>query len=221
MEPNNIVDRITAQALLPLFYHDDPAVCVDVVKALYSSGIKIIEFTNRGKFALENFKALIHERDKTMKDLLLAVGTIKTSSDAEAFINAGADFLVSPVFDEGVNKAAKAKNILWIPGCMTATEIHRAEQEGYSLVKIFPGDLLKPAFIKATKDLFPRMKFIVTGGVEATQENISSWFTAGAAAVGMGSKLITAEILRDKNYTQLAQDATNALALITAFRKNP
>lgn len=207
-------ERIKEQRLLPLFYHDDLQVCIPVMNALYEGGVRVIEFTNRGDNALQNFKGLIKERDAGMPDLLLCAGTIKTPEHASRFIDAGADVLISPVFDNSVCDVAYMQKILWIPGCTTPTEIHTAEKSGCNLIKLFPGDLLKPAFVEAIKPLFPGLDFVVTGGVDTSKENITAWFKAGVCAVGMGSKLITKEILKNKEYHLITSSVRDVLKII-------
>ena len=219
MEREEVVLQLKEQGVLPLFYHADLQVCLDVVKALYSAGIRAIEYTNRGEAAYENFKALVAERNENMKDLLLAIGTIRTAEQATKFINAGADFLISPVFDAGVCDIAYMNKVLWIPGCMTPTEIHVAENAGCQMVKLFPGNILGPAFVSGIKELFPAMDFMPTGGVEVSKENISEWFKAGVSAVGLGSNLISKDVLEKRNYTSLSTLTKEALSIIAAIRE--
>jgi 2-dehydro-3-deoxyphosphogluconate aldolase/(4S)-4-hydroxy-2-oxoglutarate aldolase len=214
-----VIDKIKEQCVVPLFYHDDAATCIAITKTLYNVGIRLIEFTNRGAAALHNFKALIAERNANMPGLLVGAGTIKTDNAANDFIEAGADFLVSPVFDSSVCDTAYMQKILWIPGCMTPTEIHVAEQAGCKLIKLFPGNLLQPGFVSAVKELFPGMLFMPTGAVEANETNLESWFDAGVCAVGIGSKLISNEILASKNTAVLHEKTTALLKLIAAVKK--
>lgn len=214
-----IITRLKAQGLLPLYYHTDSTVCIGIAKALYAAGIRSIEFTNRGAEALKNFKALVAERDRSMKDLHLAVGTIRTAEQATHFREAGADYLISPVFDADVCDTAYLHKLLWIPGCMTPTEIHTAENAGCHLVKLFPGNVLGPSFVSGIRDLFPGMDFMPTGGVEVHRENLQAWFAAGVCAVGMGSKLITKERMETKDYKAIEEETKKALDLISAIRK--
>jgi 2-dehydro-3-deoxyphosphogluconate aldolase/(4S)-4-hydroxy-2-oxoglutarate aldolase len=213
------IDCIHQQGILPLFYHDSSTVCGHVSMALYAAGVKGIEFTNRGAKALENFKSLVQLRDSSMKGLLLGIGTIKTADEAKAFIDAGADFLVSPVFDNGVCDVAYMNKLLWIPGCMTPTEIHVSQQAGCQLVKLFPGNVLGPGFVEAILPLFNKMSFVVTGGVDTTEESIRSWFKAGVAGVGLGSKLINKQVLEKGAYSELTQKTKEVLAIVSSVNK--
>jgi len=203
--------------LLPLFYHEDITVCKEMVKALYRAGIRCIEFTNRGPLALENFKLLLAHRNENYPDLVLAIGTIQNQKQAEAFIEAGADFLISPFFDQSIADAAYLHKKLWIPGCMTSTEIHMAENAGSDLIKLFPGNVLGPGFVSAIKPLFPSISFLVTGGVDTSRENLTAWFKAGVVGVGMGSKLMSEELLASKNYAAIEVETTKALAIINSI----
>lgn len=214
-----IILQLKQQKLLPLFYHSDSVVCIEVARALYRAGIRSIEFTNRGAEAMNNFKMLVAERNNSMKDLLLAVGTIRTSEQASKFIEAGADYLISPMFDADVCDAAYINKVLWIPGCMTPTEIHEADVAGCTIIKLFPGNVLGPSFVSGIKELFPKVDFMPTGGVEATKENLEAWFAAGVVAVGMGSKLISKKLMEEKNYTGIEKETKNVLETIAGITK--
>ncbi len=215
MNPNEIIiQKIKQQKMLPLFYHSDVTVCLGVMNALYAAGIRIIEFTNRGEAAEKNFKAMVEVRNQSMKDLLLSIGTIRNAAQANAFMEAGADFLISPVFDSAVCAAANNHKKLLIPGCMTPTEIHVAENAGCQLVKLFPGNLLGPSFVNAIKELFPVVDFIPTGGVEINKENLEAWFVSGVCAVGMGSKLISKKLMDARDFTAIENETRIALQLI-------
>lgn len=212
-----IIVKLKMQGLMPLFFHADENVSIEVMKALYNAGVRLIEYTNRGETALKNFTAMKDVAEKNYPDLFLGAGTIKDDKTAAQFINAGADFLVSPAFVENVFDIATRNKILWIPGCMTPTEILKAENIGLSLVKLFPGNILGPGYVKAIKDIFPAMSFMPTGGVDTTGENLKEWFNAGVCAVGMGSKLISKEILQQKNYEKITTQATLMLDRIKAI----
>lgn len=208
-----LINQIKSGGMLPLYYHDDIAICENVLKALYNGGVRCVEFTNRGAQALTNFTHLVSLKP-SMPGLILGIGTIKTPQDATAFIEAGADFLISPCFDASVADVAYLQKTLWIPGCMTPTEIHIAHKAGALLIKLFPGNVLGPGFVEAVKSLFTEIDFIVTGGVEPTEQNISAWFKAGVVGVGLGSKLITKEVLVNKNFAKLESQTKELVQLI-------
>jgi len=214
-----IIERIRQQGVIPLFYHDDATVSHEVVQALYDGGIRIIEYTNRGEAAFENFKSLVRARDKQWPGLLLALGTVKSLKDAKAAIKCEPDFIISPGLHPEAGEKITEEGILWIPGCMTPSEIMRAEEAGVRLVKLFPGSNLGPQFVAAIKELFPAMEFMPTGGVELSEENIRSWFKAGVCAVGLGSKVISKELLDKKDYAGVTERAKEALAIIQAIKK--
>jgi len=215
---NGIIKKIAEQGVLPLYFHPDPTVSVEVLKALYAAGIRAVEYTNRGEAALDNFKLLKETRDQELPELLLGIGTIKRKKEAKAFMKAGADFIIAPGMIEEVAETVHKEDMLWIPGCMTTTEIIRAEDAGAKLIKLFPGNLLGPSFVSAIKELFPDLLFMPTGGVEVSKENLTGWFKSGVVAVGMGSKLITKEILANKDYSQLAAKTKEAIALVNEVR---
>ncbi|BAU53873.1 bifunctional 4-hydroxy-2-oxoglutarate aldolase/2-dehydro-3-deoxy-phosphogluconate aldolase [Mucilaginibacter gotjawali] len=209
-----VLNSILTQGMLPLFFYEDPEVSLQITRSLYKAGIRVFEYTNRGKQALDNFKVLRKAVDKEMADLYLGIGTIKNVSEAETFIDAGADFIVSPIVNGEVAKAAHKHKLLWIPGCMTPTEIYAAQKHGAELIKIFPANILGPAFVSSIKELFPGQLFMPTGGVDLTSENINAWFHSGVSAVGMGSKLISREVLDSRLYDKVVTDTITALELV-------
>lgn len=213
-----ILQTIVSQGVLPLYFNKDEDVSSSVLRALYDAGIRTVEYTNRGEAALANFKALRLLCDMELKDMQLGIGTIKTGDEAKAFIDAGADYLISPGVVKAAAKAAAKNGLLYVPGCMTPTEIIKAEAMGARLVKIFPGNILGPGYISAIKELFSGLKFMVTGGVEPDEENLRGWFSAGVVAVGMGSKLITKQSLETKEYAKITALTQELLQMIQSIR---
>jgi 2-dehydro-3-deoxyphosphogluconate aldolase / (4S)-4-hydroxy-2-oxoglutarate aldolase len=207
-------DTIIAQGILPLYFNADETISVDVLRAIYKAGIKAVEYTNRGEAALNNFKKLVEVRNSEMPGLLLGIGTIKNLEQAESYIVAGADFMVSPGFVKEVAEYAIRREILYAPGCMTPTEIIAAENAGIQLIKLFPGNLLGPEFLSGIRDIFPKLLFMPTGGVDTTKESIEAWFKAGVCAVGMGSKLISKKLMEQKDYTTIEKMTTEVLDII-------
>lgn len=201
---SEILSLISSQGMLPLYFYKDTEVTLNVLKSLYNAGVRTVEYTNRGEAALKNFKEMRRVCDNELNGMYLGVGTIKNADAAEAFIDAGADYIISPGLVKKVAKVADKNEMLWVPGCMTPTEIIRAEQLGAKLVKLFPGNLLGPAFLQAVKELFPELLFMPTGGVDLDKENIAGWFKAGVCAVGMGSKLISKQLLEQRDYAKIS-----------------
>lgn len=187
---NSVLQVIVQQGMLPLCYHNESAQVIAIVNTLYQAGVRVFEFTNRGDKAEEVFATLLKARDERMPELYLGIGTIKTVDEAAVFLKLGADFVVSPTMNAAVGERVHAAGLLWIPGCMTPTEIYTAQQHGAALIKLFPANILGPGFMSAIKDLFKGQLFIPTGGVDIELNNLKSWFDAGVCAVGMGSKLI-------------------------------
>jgi len=215
----NVTDAILQQGILPLYYNADETVSIEVLRAIFKAGIKAVEYTNRGEAALKNFKKLVEVRNSEMADMLLGVGTIKNLQHAESYVNAGADFLVSPGLVNEVVDYADNKNIFYAPGCMTPSEIIAAENKGIGFIKLFPGNLLGPEFVSTIKDIFPKLLFMPTGGVDITKENIEGWFKAGVCAVGMGSKLISKKLMEQKDYAAIEKLTKEVLEIIQSTKK--
>ena len=215
---NALLQLIPQQGILPLFFHKDPEVSIQVLKALYDAGIRTVEYTNRGEAALANFKLMKQLCESEMKDLYLGIGTIKNADMARTFIDAGADYLICPGWVPEVAEVADQHDMLWVPGCMTPSEIIAAENKGARMIKLFPGNVLGPGFMSAIKELFPQLLFMPTGGVELDRDNIAGWFKAGVCAVGMGSKLITKPLLEAKQYNQITEATRAVMAIIKTIQ---
>jgi 2-dehydro-3-deoxyphosphogluconate aldolase/(4S)-4-hydroxy-2-oxoglutarate aldolase len=214
-----ILQTILGQGILPLFYWESPSVCVKVIQTLYRAGVRAVEYTNRGTAALGNFTMLKMTLAAEAPDLYLGIGTIKSAAEAKAFIKAGADFLVAPIVNPEVAAVAAEQNMLWIPGCMTPTEIYRAQELKAAAIKIFPANIVGPEFISSIRELFQDQIFIPTGGVEIDEDNVRSWFKAGVSAVGFGSRLISKDILKTENYDLLYENTLEALRLARNAQK--
>lgn len=219
MKKETLLELIPQQGILPLYFNKDTQVSLDLLRALYAAGIRTVEYTNRGEAALANFTAMRKLCDEEMKDMYLGIGTIKNGAMAQTFIDAGCDFIICPGLVESVAKTADAANMLWVPGCMTPSEIIAAENLGAKMIKLFPGNIIGMAFMQAVKELFPGLKFMPTGGVDTTKENIEGWFKAGVCAVGMGSKLVTKAIMDNKQYDELIAETKKVMAIINDCKK--
>jgi 2-dehydro-3-deoxyphosphogluconate aldolase/(4S)-4-hydroxy-2-oxoglutarate aldolase len=213
-----IMSLVPQQGILPLYFYKDTTVSVEVLKALYAAGIRAVEYTNRGEAALTNFREMRKVCDAELKGMYLGIGTIKNGEMAQQFIDAGTDYLICPGLVESVVEVADRNNMLWVPGCMTPSEIIKAETLGAKLIKLFPGNILGPGFVSAIKEIFPGLLFMPTGGVELDKDNIAGWFKAGVCAVGMGSKLITKQLLEAKDYAQITTATRQAMDIVKSVK---
>ena len=213
-----VSDAIIAQGMLPLYFNADQEVTIEILRALYRAGIKAIEYTSRGEAALSNFTKMVEIRNAEMPDLLLGIGTIKNLQQAQEYFEVGANFFISPGFVPEVASFLKSKEVLYSPGCMTPTEIIAAENAGVKFIKLFPGNMLGPDFLSGIKDIFPKLLFMPTGGVDTTRANIEGWFKAGVSAVGMGSKLISKQLMADKEYATIESETKAVLNLIQSIK---
>lgn len=205
--------------MVPLFYHSDSEVAKAVLKACYDGGARLMEFTNRGDFTIEIFTDLIKYALAELPGMILGVGSVTDAAAASQYMLAGANFVVTPVFREDIALVCNRRKVLWSPGCGSLTEIANAEEWGCELVKLFPGSTYGPSFVKAIKGPQPWTSIMPTGGVSTEEENLRGWFDAGVTCVGMGSKLISKEILANKDYHALETEVRSVLELIRRIRK--
>ena len=220
MKRIDVVLKMRETGVIPLYYNPDLEVMKEVVSACYRGGMNIFEFTNRGDMAHELFARLVHWSSKEMPDLMLGVGTVVDAGTCSLYIQMGAKFIVSPLLNEEMARVCNRRKILWMPGCATASEIGKAEELGAEVVKLFPGPTVGGAkFLKAYLGPCPWSNIMPSGGVSPTLENLSEWFKAGAFCVGMGSQLITREIIENKDYKKLEETAASALKIITDLKK--
>lgn len=209
-----IAAAISKQKLIPLFYTGNAEQAIAITGLLYQEGIRVIEFTNRGAEALNVFAALAKHKKAHWPEMQLLTGTIFTPEQARAFLDAGADGLISPFFDPQMAAFVSESGACWIPGCMTPSEINQALKAGSNTIKLFPGNTLGTGFLKAIKPVFPDVQFMITGGVELTEENISGWFAAGAAALGLGGNWISAEALRNNDLPDIKTKTHQGIAIL-------
>lgn len=209
---------ICNMGLVPVFYHDDENTCKEIVSACYRGGLRVFEFTNRGSQALKNFGILKKHIQANCSGMLLGAGTIFNYKDSIEFINAGADFIVSPAFIPSMVQVQTTHTTLWIPGCATISELAQAGELGVGMMKIFPGDLLGPKFAKAALSVMPSLKLMPTGGVEPTVESITAWFESGVSAVGVGSLLFSKNFIEQKNWTGIEEKIRQTLAIVQELK---
>jgi 2-dehydro-3-deoxyphosphogluconate aldolase/(4S)-4-hydroxy-2-oxoglutarate aldolase len=189
--------------MVPLFYHPNVELGKKVLKACYDGGARLLEFTARGDFAFEVFSELNKYAIKELPGMIMGVGSITDAGAASMFMQMGANFIVTPSLREDIAMVCNRRKVLWSPGCGTLTEINKAEELGCEIVKLFPGAIYGPGFVKAIKGPQPWTSVMPTGGVSTDEDNLKGWFDAGVTCVGMGSKLISKEILANKDFKGL------------------
>lgn len=213
-----IIDGMKGAGIVPLFTHDNPEDAQQVLEAAYRGGIRVFEFTNRRINSFEVFVHLLNV-SKIYPDLMLGIGTIMDGPTTKKFIEAGADFIISPILKLEMARVCHENDVPWIPGCATLTEIVTAKDNGAEIIKLFPASILGPGFVSSIMPVVPGLQLMITGGVEPTEKSLSSWFKAGAACVGMGSQLFTKEILTQKDWPLLQQKVAECLRIAKSVRK--
>ena len=214
-----VLTAMMEQGVIPVFYHPDVEVCTNVIQACANGGAKCIEFTNRGDFASHVFLEVTRHFAKADKSVIMGVGSVLDAPTAGIYIANGANFVVGPVLNADVAKVCNRRKIPYSPGCGSASEISAAEELGVEIVKIFPGTQVGgPEFVKAVLGPMPWTRIMPTGGVDPTEESLRAWFGAGIVAAGMGSKLITSELLKAKDYAGIEQKVRDTIALIKKIR---
>jgi 2-dehydro-3-deoxyphosphogluconate aldolase/(4S)-4-hydroxy-2-oxoglutarate aldolase len=206
--------------MIPLFYNDDIEISKKIVQACYQGGARLLEFTHRGDFAHEVFRELISFANHSLPGMILGVGSVSDVASASYYLMNGANFIVTPVYREDIAILCNRRKVLWSPGCGSLTEIAKAEEMGADLVKLFPGNIYGPEFVKAVKGPQPWTHIMPTGGVTTEETNLKSWFDAGVSCVGLGSKLISKEIIDNQAYEELAKRVEKTLQLIQRLKRN-
>jgi len=211
--------KMQETGMVPVFYHKDVEVCKQVVKACYEGGVRLFEFINRGDFATLVFAELNQWAADACPEMIMGVGSVIDEATAAMYIALGANFIVSPLLDEGTAKVCNKRKIAWSPGCGSVTEIGRAHELGAEIVKVFPGkEVGGPGFVKAVKGPMPWTSIMPSSGVSPDEENLKQWFEAGATCVGMGSQLFPKEVLTKKNYGYITETCEAALAIIRRLK---
>lgn len=213
-----VASAMKEMGMVPLFFHADVSLGKKVLKACYEGGARLLEFTSRGDFAHEVFGELNRYALSELPGMIMGVGSITDAGAASTYMLLGANFIVTPVLREDIALVCNRRKVLWSPGCGSLTEIARAEELGCEVVKLFPGDVYGPNFVKAVRGPQPWTSIMPTGGVEPTEENLRAWFDAGVTCVGMGSKLISKSILGNEDFLGLENKVRETLAMIENIR---
>jgi 2-dehydro-3-deoxyphosphogluconate aldolase/(4S)-4-hydroxy-2-oxoglutarate aldolase len=204
--------------MIPLFFHSDVELGKKVITACYAGGARLLEFTSRGDFAHEVFAELNKYALQELPGMIMGVGSVTDAGAASLYMQLGTNFIVTPVLREDIAIVCNRRKVLWSAGCGSLTEIARAEELGCEIVKLFPGSTYGPGFVKAIKGPCPWTDIMPTGGVSTEESNLRGWFEAGVTCVGMGSQLISREILTQKDFARLEEDVRKTLAIIKSVR---
>ncbi len=214
-----VAAKMAETGMLPLFYHSDIEIAKKTLKACYDGGARLLEFTSRGDFAHEIFAQLNKYVLAELPEMIMGVGSVTDAAAASLYMQLGANFIVTPVLREDIALVCNRRKVLWSAGCGSLTEIAKAEELGGEIIKLFPGSTYGPDFVKAIKGPQPWTSIMPTGGVSTEEDNLRGWFDAGVTCVGMGSQLISKEVLANQDYQGLKIKVAETLALIKKIRK--
>ena len=215
-----VLTAMMEQSIIPVFYDPDVEVCRNVIQACANGGAKCVEFTNRGDFAAHVFLDVRRHFADADPSVIMGVGSIVDAPTAGIYIANGAKFVVGPLLNEDVAKVCNRRGIPYSPGCGSATEIGDAQELGCEIVKVFPGSSVGgPDFVRSVMGPMPWTRIMPTGGVEPTEPSLRQWFSAGIVACGIGSNLITRELLRTKDYAGIEQKVRDTIELTRRIKR--
>ena len=209
-----VIQAMKDTGMVPVFYHPDVEISKQVLKACYEGGVRVFEFTNRGDFAQEVFKELNKFALKELPGMILGAGSIVDPGTASLYIQLGANFIVGPVYNPAIAPVCNRRLVPYSPGCATPTEVSAAQEAGCDVCKVFPGDVLGPAFVKNLRGPMPWSQIMVTGGVKPEKANLEAWFKAGVTCVGMGSNLFPKDAIAAGEWSRITELCKNALQII-------
>ena len=213
-----VINKMMELRMVPLFYHSDFQVAKNILQACYNGGARLIEFTNRGDFAIEVFSKLIKFASKELPGMIVGIGSVTDSAAASQYMLLGANFVVTPVLREDIAIVCNRRKVLWIPGCGSLSEIAKAEEMGCEFIKLFPGNVYGPDFIKSVKAPQPWSSIMPTGGVSIEKSNLLGWFKGGAHCVGLGSQLISKEVLINQDFKKLEKNVFDTIQFIQKIK---
>lgn len=213
-----VLNAFSTCGMVPVFYNSDISTARSVLKACAEGGVRMFEFTNRGDFAHEVFAGLVKYAESELPGLILGAGSVADAPTAALYMQLGANFIVGPLFNPEVARVCNRRAVPYVPGCGSVTEIGSAQEAGCEICKVFPGDVLGPAFVKGVMAPMPWTRIMVTGGVKPEEGNLRAWFGAGASCVGMGSNLFPADAVREGDWKRISSLCADALEIIAGVR---
>lgn len=209
-----VLAKMAAAPMVPVFYHKDVETAKAVVKACYDGGVRLFEFTNRGDFAHEVFAEVVKYAAEACPEMAVGVGSIVEPGTASLYMQLGACFVVGPLFNPEVARVCNRRGVPYVPGCGSVTEVGMAQEAGCEVCKLFPGDVLGPKMVKGLMAPMPWSKIMVTGGVAPEADNLRAWFEAGAFCVGMGSKLFPKATVATGDWTAISRKCAECFEAI-------
>ena len=213
-----VLTTMQETGMVPVFYHADAAVAKQVLKACYDGGVRAFEFTNRGDFAHEVFGELVKYANAELPGMILGIGSVVDPATAALYLQLGANFVVGPVYNPAVVPVCNRRLVPYCPGCGSASEVSAAQEAGCDVCKVFPGDVLGPAFVKNLRAPMPWSRIMVTGGVKPERANLEAWFKAGVTCVGMGSNLFPKDAVAAGDWARITELCRDALQIIQEVR---
>ena len=213
-----VLTAIRETGIVPVFYNGDIEISKNVLKACYEGGIRAFEFANRGDFAQEVFKELVKYANAELPGMIMGIGSVVDPGTAALYLQLGANFVVGPLFNPAIAPICNRRNVPYAPGCGSVSEVGAAQEAGCDLCKVFPGDVLGPAFVKGLRAPMPWSKLMVTGGVKPTRENLEGWFKAGVYCVGMGSNLFPKDAIAAGDWGKISDLCRDALDIVEKVR---
>lgn len=214
-----VLDRLFSTKIVPVFYHSELDICRNILKSCYDAGVHIFEFTNRGANAYDIFVDLRNYANNFLPGMLLGIGSIIDKATTEKFILAGADFVVSPILRPEMGEMCRFYNRIWIPGCLSLTEMVDATQSGADVVKLFPASTMGAAYLKAILAPLPNLKIMPTGGIDPSEQNLNEWLGAGAKCIGLEGKFFKQEYIDARNFDAIKEDLKAAYTIAQSFKK--
>lgn len=213
-----VITTMKETGIVPVFYNSDLEISKKVLKACYDGGIRAFEFTNRGDFAQEVFAELVKYASKELPGMIMGIGSIVDPATAALFLQLGANFVVGPVFNPAVAPICNRRLVPYCPGCGSVSEVNAAQEAGCDVCKIFPGDVLGPAFVKDLRGPMPWSQVMVTGGVKPEKSNLEAWFKAGVTCVGMGSNLFPKEVIAAGEWSKISELCRAAIEIVQTVK---
>jgi 2-dehydro-3-deoxyphosphogluconate aldolase/(4S)-4-hydroxy-2-oxoglutarate aldolase len=216
----HVLNETIRIGVMPTFYDPDFETSVNLVQACVAGGARIVEYMNRGDNAYRIFSDLVLHFAIADPSVILGVGSIVDPATAALFISSGANFVVGSIFNSEVARVCNRRKVAYMPGCGSASEISEAEEAGVEICKIFPAASVGgPDFVKALLGPTPWSRIMPTGAaVEATEDNITAWFKAGVAAVGIGPNLLRPEWVKAGDWAAISRQAAQIIGWIQAAR---